>query len=367
MVESGGTSSGNAWTRNNPLVSQDMSSVFYIHPSDANTTQLVSVKFNGTGYSNWKRSIMLSLSAKNKLGFVDGTVIKPVASHVDFKLWERCNDLVCSWLLCNLDDSISRSVMFFKTAREIWLDLEERFGYASMTQIFSLEQHLTELEQGSKNVSDFFTEIKSIWDAMSDISPLPCCTCRKCTWNVTQKVLQMEQDRKLLQFMMKLSDRFATVRGDILMQQPMPIISNAFGIFSQEERHQSLSQVTQQTEALAFMADNKKGLKKSNGNYKGSQIAGGATGFKKNTYFCTHCNVAGHSVERCFKLHGYPPNFKFKDRKVAANVSVNSSGISNDNAVNSGISVAQYHQLMDLLNKQNTSGAGSSQISSFDH
>lgn len=151
------SSSTNPWIR--PLVSNpspDPSSVFYIHPSDANTTQLVSVKFNGTGYSNWKRSIMLSLSAKNKLGFIDGTVVKPDIGTVEYKAWERCNDLVCSWLLNNLDESISRSVLFFKTAREIWLDLEERFGYASMTQIFSIEQQLADLNQGSKSVSDFF-------------------------------------------------------------------------------------------------------------------------------------------------------------------------------------------------------------------
>ncbi|XP_074342061.1 uncharacterized protein LOC141679463 [Apium graveolens] len=120
------SASSNPWTR--PLVqpNHDVSSVFYIHPSDANTTQLVSVKFNGSGYSNWKRSMMLSLSAKNKLGFVDGSVAKPEITSMDYKAWERCNDLVFSWLLCNIDDSISRSVLFFKTAREIWLDLEDR-------------------------------------------------------------------------------------------------------------------------------------------------------------------------------------------------------------------------------------------------
>lgn len=55
----------------------DPSSVYYIHPSDANTTQLVSVKFNGNSFNNWKRSMMLILSAKNKLGFVNGTIVPP--------------------------------------------------------------------------------------------------------------------------------------------------------------------------------------------------------------------------------------------------------------------------------------------------
>lgn len=113
MVDGSGTSNTNPWNRHSVLASPDPTSVYYIHPSDANTTQLVSVKFNGNGYSNWKRSIMLSLSAKNKLGFVDGTIAKPSVVSTEYKAWERFNDLVCSWLLCNLDESISRSVMFF--------------------------------------------------------------------------------------------------------------------------------------------------------------------------------------------------------------------------------------------------------------
>lgn len=351
----------NAWNRPVVQPNQDASSVYYIHPSDANTAQLVSVKFSGTGYSNWKRSMMLSLSAKNKLGFVDGTIAKPVVTSGDeFKAWERCNDLVCSWLLCNLDDSLSRSVLFFKTAREIWLDLEDRFGYASMTQIFSLEQQLVDANQGSKSVSDFFTEMKTLWDAMSDVSPLPCCTCNKCTCNVTQKVIQMDQDRRLLQFMMKLSDRFANVRANILMQQPLPSLSNAFRMFSQEERHQEISHPNQGTETLAFMADSKKNFQKGwnagkgGGNFSAANSS--TVGFKKGgNFFCTHCKIAGHTVDRCFKIHGYPPNFKFKDRKVAA-TTYSGSDISdnkNDNKTDStNISVAQFQQLMSLLNKQ---------------
>lgn len=360
--------------------SQDPTSVFYIHPSDANTSQLVSVKFNGAGFSNWKRSMLLSLSAKNKLGFVDGSVVKPVATSVEFKAWERCNDLVCSWLLNNLDESISKSVLFFKTAREIWIDLEEIFGYVSMTQLYSLEQQLSEMTQGNKNVSEFFTEIKTVWDAMNDVDPLPSCTCNKCTCNVTQKVHRMQQDHRLLQFMMKLNDKYANVRGNVLMQQPLPSLSNVFRMFSQEERHQEISHITNSTESLAFLADGKgfpdsssqrnfktgnqrpiSGYNKGNGNSNGGSVK------KGGNYYCTHCKISGHSVERCFKIHGYPPNFKdFKTRKVAV-VSVSNDQTSGDSN-SASISVAQYQQLMDMLSK-NSQSASTSQSAqdSSDH
>ena len=197
---------------------------------------------------------MLSQSTKNKTGFVDGSIPKPASTATDFRAWERCNDLVCSLLLCNLDDSISSNVMFFKTAREIWLDLEDRYGSTSLTQLYSLEQRLADLSQGSMSVSNFFTEIKSVWDAMNEIDPLPCCICNKCTCNVTQRVFQRQQDKRLVQFMMKLNEKFTTVRGNILIQHPPPTISNVFKLFTQEERHQNLSHSTNHTESLTFFA-----------------------------------------------------------------------------------------------------------------
>lgn len=370
------TNTANAWNVHNrsyPSSSQDPSNPYYVHPSDANSSQLVSLKFSGTGFSNWKRSMLLSLSAKNKLGFLDGSIAKPIGDSHDLKAWERCNDLVCSWILNSLDENISKSVLFFKTAQEIWSDLDDRFGYASMTQVYALEQQLSEMNQGSKSVSEFFTEIKTLWDAMSDASPLPHCTCNKCTCNVTQRVHQMQQDHRLLQFMMKLSDKFSAIRGNVLMQQPLPTLSNAFRLFSQEERHQQIAGAGVNTETMAFMADTKKGNFKSSYTGNSQKTAYGSnngktsnpsTGAKKGSnYYCTNCKIQGHSLERCFKVHGYPPGFKnFKDKRVAATTTTE-----NFSDANTPISQAQYHQLLELLNKQHLNSGGSQSTTSSDH
>lgn len=98
---------------------QDPSSAYYIHPSYATTNHLVSVKFNGTGYANWKQSMMLTLTAKNKLGFVNGAIAMPDSSSTEFFVWEICNSQVTSWILFNLDENIARSVLFLKTAKDI--------------------------------------------------------------------------------------------------------------------------------------------------------------------------------------------------------------------------------------------------------
>lgn len=94
MVEPIGSSFGIVQNRIITLVSQDMSSLLRIYPSGVNITQLISVKFNETGYNNWESFIMLSLYAKYKLGFIDSIVVKPDVTSVEFKALEMCNDLV---------------------------------------------------------------------------------------------------------------------------------------------------------------------------------------------------------------------------------------------------------------------------------
>ena len=29
---------------------------------------------------------------------------------------------------------------------------------------------------------------------------------------------------------------------------------------------------------------------------------------------CTHCGVLGHVIDKCYKLHGYPSSYKFKNK-----------------------------------------------------
>lgn len=52
-------------------------SIYYLHPSDSESTKLVSIVFDGTCYNDWKRSMIIGLDAKNKMFFGDGSLPKP--------------------------------------------------------------------------------------------------------------------------------------------------------------------------------------------------------------------------------------------------------------------------------------------------
>ena len=54
-----------------------MSDPLTLHHSDTPGLTLVNTLLKGNNYGQWSRSMRLSLSAKNKLGLIDGTIKAP--------------------------------------------------------------------------------------------------------------------------------------------------------------------------------------------------------------------------------------------------------------------------------------------------
>lgn len=63
--------------------------------------------------------MMINLTAKNKMCFVDGTLPKPLVNDVNRKAWEWCNTIVIEWLIVSLDRLMAKSVMYYSYAHEI--------------------------------------------------------------------------------------------------------------------------------------------------------------------------------------------------------------------------------------------------------
>lgn len=101
---------------------------YNLNNNDVNALKLVNIVFDGKCFNDWRCSMMISLSAKKKACFVDGSLNQPATISSNFGIWNRCNDLVISWMHASIETSIARSVLYLKTSRDNWLDLEERFS-----------------------------------------------------------------------------------------------------------------------------------------------------------------------------------------------------------------------------------------------
>ncbi|XP_060188843.1 uncharacterized protein LOC132617784 [Lycium barbarum] len=299
----------------------DSSHPYYLHPSDYPGMSLVSSPFDGKSYGGWKRAAVIALSAKNKLGFVDNTLALPSVESGLQKAWLRCNDMVLSWLLNSLSKEIAESVLYSQNAKDLWSDLEDRFGQANGAKLFQLQKELNAVVQGNTSVSTYFTKMKSLWDELDAFNTSSGCVC-ECECGGKIKTIKAHQDERLLQFLMGLNDVFIGVRSNILLSAPLPSIGQAYSLVIQDEKQREIhSSPSYPTDAGSFVA-NTQPEERRNNDYRGNR--GNFYEQKKETVMCSYCKKIGHTIEKCYKIHGFPSNFKFtKPRKFQGRAHAN--------------------------------------------
>lgn len=132
-----------------PTIAQqiDISHPYFLTPFDSPGMNLINTIFDGTSYGNWKRGVLIALSAKNKLGFITGAYPPPSSQSALLTQWKRCNDMVLSWLLNSVSKEIAESVIYSQTAEELWKELEQRYGQADGTKLFQLQRELNTIRE----------------------------------------------------------------------------------------------------------------------------------------------------------------------------------------------------------------------------
>ncbi|XP_060182997.1 uncharacterized protein LOC132612946 [Lycium barbarum] len=155
----------------------DASHPLYVHPSDNQGIMLVPTPFSGFGYNSWKRNVLIALSAKNKAGLVNGKISKPSEDAHLYDYWVGNNDMVFVWLSNSLSKDIAESVLHCETARDIWKDIEERYGQSNASRHYQIQREITEVSQCDSVITSYFTRLRRLWDELRTTSFGPECTC----------------------------------------------------------------------------------------------------------------------------------------------------------------------------------------------
>lgn len=71
--------------------------------------------------------------------------------------------MVISWLLNSLSRDIGDSVIYSKTAKELWDSLENRFGRSNGAKLYHLEKEISGLVQENNDITGYFTKLKRLW------------------------------------------------------------------------------------------------------------------------------------------------------------------------------------------------------------
>ncbi|XP_059298128.1 uncharacterized protein LOC132050787 [Lycium ferocissimum] len=246
---------------------------------------------DGKGYAGWSRAFVIALSAKNKLGMIDGSTVRNL-ERISNKVW-----------------SVHRSTTLSSAKGTI------RCRHAV---------------QGNLDIASYFTKFKKIWDELDAIITFDHCTC-KCICGCKVKTIKSHQDGRLIQFLMVLNNSHSSVKRTILMMNPLPTVSSAYFLLIQDEKQKEVHREAHPSES-AFMVSNPRfssGQRFANNNTQKNNNNGARFGNNYQKYgwsdgklkgnfnkqnsglFCTNCKMTNHNVSKCYRLIGFPPDFKF--------------------------------------------------------
>nr|XP_016488684.1 PREDICTED: uncharacterized protein LOC107808658 [Nicotiana tabacum] len=153
-------------------------------------------------------SVIVSLSAKNKIGLVDGTCPKPADSSPHIKQWSICNNMVISSLTSSVSPEIAKSVQYSQTVER------------------------------ALDIASYFNKLKKLWDELRVIrnNKVNTCACP-----IKAEILKEEEEDKVHQFLMGLNDIYVGVKSNILMLQPLSSLENAYNILLQDEKQRQVN------------------------------------------------------------------------------------------------------------------------------
>lgn len=151
-------------------------------------------------------------------------------------------------------------------------------------------------------------------DDIDSFCLLHACTCG-CFCGATQKLNQFQQDQRVIQFLMGLNESYGMMRGSILMRSHLPSLGHVYSLLLQEEAQRDINS------SSSFITDSAAlNVHSSRFNSQFTKSKFGATDKKSSLHF-NYCKKPGHLIDKCYKLHGFPPDFKFtKNRKLVASV-----------------------------------------------
>ncbi|KAL2904366.1 Retrovirus-related Pol polyprotein from transposon RE1 [Bienertia sinuspersici] len=196
------------------------------------------------GFSNyrpWKRSFELALASKRKLGFITGAVERDNVDKVKQEAWDTCNSMVISWILANVFDAIKKSIMYSGSAKQIWKQLEQRYQVSSCSRRYQLNKMLYETKQMGRSVTDYYTEMCSLWEELESLTDMPPVT----KWNeeigaYIAALHKYQDEQRLFQFLNGLDEVYNTQRSNVLMRTPLPPIEEACCAVQQEESQREI-------------------------------------------------------------------------------------------------------------------------------
>ncbi|XP_042964693.1 uncharacterized protein LOC122298916 [Carya illinoinensis] len=262
-------------------------SPYYIQLGEGASSPLVPDLLTTENYITWARTMCRALNIKNKLGFIDGKILKP-SNNADplYTPWERCNDM-------------------------------------NAPRIFQLNKSISTLTQDDDFVSQYYNKLKSFWDELEIYEPMPSCTCGS-----MKALMEYTHRSKVMKFLMGLHDSYDSVRAQILLNDSLPALNRGSSSTRRDRLFCTHCNISGHSLERCFKAN-------------------------PTLPVCSHCHIPGHTKEKCYRLNGFPSGHKNHTKHKTF---ANQSSLEQDHIGNGpSITPEQYSQLISLLQSSTSS------------
>ncbi|GKE79199.1 hypothetical protein Tco_1545319 [Tanacetum coccineum] len=197
--------------------------------------------------------------------------------------------------------------------------------------MYGLHHKIHTLKQNGLSVADYYHKLNALWKQFDAMIELPKCVC-----NASECFKKHNQLIKLMQFLMSLDDSYMQIRSPILSKEVLPDLRSAYDTISIKESHRvalgSVSSFSLRNQASAFVSNvpNRENFQRG----QSSNIAHGPNNLDNNRQsrgsglVCEKCRFNGHTIDRCFKIIGYPVDFeKTKSGQVSKGKNVSNNAV----------------------------------------
>ncbi|CAA0825571.1 Unknown protein [Striga hermonthica] len=140
--------------------------------------QLISTKLTDENHLIWRQQVLTTVRGHGLEGFLDGSSLPPtrfipgaeedlLQVNPEYTSWERQDQLLASWLLSSLSESILISVVGMHTSSQIWKSLESSFSTQSKARTMHYRIQLQNLKKGSMSIREYVNKVKICCDTLA--------------------------------------------------------------------------------------------------------------------------------------------------------------------------------------------------------
>ncbi|XP_047329789.1 uncharacterized protein LOC124933301 [Impatiens glandulifera] len=188
---------------------------------------IVTTLFNGNNYISWSLSMHITLTAKSKQEFIDGSI--PYLENIDAQVrWVKEDSLVRSWILNSLIAKEKENFIHTETTMDLWEGIKKRYQIKNEQSSFQIQKEISSMKIHK------------------------CC-------KISEEVEEADVKRRLSQFLTGLNDSYDFVRSQILVSELELDLDRAYASILLVQKQREISHVGEEIIEHSAMAFNSGG------------------------------------------------------------------------------------------------------------